>query len=110
MSERCGQCDTLLVAAVLFMYVMYRGDTGSPESSKDIIQPLINRRHQEIRSMLNNICAIRLIFIVRAQELPKFGRLRVIEAEAIDIFTPETDGVITLNVWNVAMSALLSLF
>jgi hypothetical protein len=89
---------------------MCRGDTGSPESSKDILRPLTNRRHQEIRSMLNNTCTIRLIFIVEAQELSKFGRPRVIDAEAIGIFAPETDGVITLNVWNVAMSALSPLF
>ena len=56
--------------------------------------------------MLNNTSAIGLIYIVEAQELPKFGQPRVIEAEAIGIFAPKTDGVITLNVWNVSMSAL----
>jgi hypothetical protein len=65
---------------MLFMYVMCHGDRVSPESGKDILQRLTNRRHQKIQSMLNNTCTIRLIFIVEAQELPKFGQTWVIEA------------------------------
>ena len=83
---------------------------GSLESGKDILRPLTNRRHQKICSMLNNTCAIRLIFIVEAQELPKFGRARVKEAEAIGIFTPKPDDVIALYVQNLTVSALSPLF
>ena len=89
---------------------MYRGDTGTPEGSKDILWLLAIRHHQEFCSMLHNTCAIRLIFIVEAQELPKFGRARVKEAEAIGIFTPKPDDVIALYVQNLTVSALSPLF
>ena len=96
---------------MLFMYDVCRRDTGTPEGSKDIIQPLANRRHREICSMLHNTCTICLIFfIMEAQELPKFGRARVKEAEAIGIFTPKPDDVIALYVQNLTVSALSPLF
>ena len=88
------------------MYVVCRGDTGTPVGGKDILRPLTNGRHQEIHSMLRNTCTIRLMFIVETRELPKFGQARVKEAQAIGVFTPKPDNVITLYVRNVAMSAL----
>jgi hypothetical protein len=95
---------------MLFMYVVCHGDTGTPEGGKDVLWPLANRCHREIRSMLHNTCATRLIFIMEAQELPKFGRARVKEAEAIGVFTPKPDNVITIYVWNLTVSALFLLF
>ena len=73
---------------MLLMYVVCRGDTGAPDSGKDILRPLAVRHQQEICSMLHNTCAIHLIFIVDAQELPKFGRARVEEAEAVGVLRP----------------------
>ena len=110
MSKRCGQCPALLVTTMSFMYVVCRGDTGTPEGGKDILWPLADRRRQEIHSMLHNAFAIRLIFIMETQELPKFGQARVKEAEAIGVFTSEPNNVISLYVRYLTTSALSPLF